>query len=52
MVSGRPPFMFANPDDYLYSLIKDKDFDEFWKKSSNGMPRGIDHFSNEVKSLI
>ena len=32
LICGSNPFLSAEPDDKLYKLIMNKDFDEFWEQ--------------------
>jgi len=51
IISQRPPFRCAKPDDPHYSLLAQNDFDTFWRLNKD-VEGGQDIFSAEFKDLF
>ena len=50
MYAGNPPFEKAAPNDPYYKLVKDKNFNTFWKAHSRRRPAGF--FSDNFKDIF
>ena len=50
MYAGNPPFEKATPNDPYYKLIREKNFNVFWKAHSRRRP--ADYFSDKFKDLF
>lgn len=50
MYAGNPPFEKAVPNDPYYRLIKDKNYDTFWKAHSRKRPHNF--FNDGFKDIV
>ena len=52
IVSGIPPFTAAEPTEFYYKFIAEKNYEKYWSYHYKGKPNGNKFFSEEFKALI